>query len=200
MKILLYTFVTYVTRELAKSRDEQLYCTTSFSQDTKQVLCRVTATCSVYARLCVYALISQYYRGFGERKDEPLWWTKHVMSEFPPSLPTTTKPRRPERLHREGTTKSKRIIYTSHTKKGREKEKEREGKNGATNSLRSEREERMRERRRQEGHDPTSKLASRVHGNECSPCDPMQSLYEETALNENREGSRILSLCLSRAP
>lgn len=113
-----------------------------------------------------------------------------MTSGFPPSLPTTTN--RPERLHREGTTESRRIIYTSYTVKrerGRELVRDRPPavRKRATKGADGDGKGKGAARR-----DPTSNAALRVHGNECSSYANGASrrsrpLHEETAFNENRE-------------
>lgn len=61
----------------------------------------------IYACVCMHESRNTIVKS--KREKTSLWQTKHVMSGFPPSLPTTTKTR--EAVSRGNDKESKRIIY-----------------------------------------------------------------------------------------
>lgn len=161
-------------------------------------LCCVAAICT-HARVCMRWASRSTIGRFEERKDETVAdKARDCLGSRRPCLP----PRRSERLHRERTTKSKRIIlYMSHKERGREIEWEKERDGGYICDQRLAVRKRETEKRRQ-GGDMTEPRSWRWEFMEMNAahatrrCFPTQSLYEETTLHENRGASSTLSLCL----
>jgi len=153
-------------------------------------------------RVCVCMRESRNTIVESKREKTSLWQTKHVMSGFPPSLPTITKTR--EAAPRGNNKEQKNNIYISH------KEKERERKRGKRERgvyIRDQpltiRKRGMDERREDKG-DTTQPRSWRWEFMEMNAahatrrCFPTKSLYEKTTLNEKRRGaSSTLSVFLS---